>query len=52
MTLTIEPDLTYHVDGSGGKEKRVLLHEEDVVLTATGCELLTRRAPREIPVIE
>ena len=45
MTLTIEPGLTYHVDGPNGKEKRVLLHEENVVLTATGCELLTRRAP-------
>ena len=44
--------LTYHVDGPDGKDKRVLLHEENVVLTATGCELLTRRAPREIPVIE
>ena len=52
MTLTIEPGLTYHVDGPNGKEKRVLLHEENVVLTATGCELLTRRAPREIPVTE
>ena len=36
---------------SDEKDKRVLLHEENVVLTATGCELLTRRAPREIPVI-
>ena len=52
MTLTIEPGLTYHVDGPDGKEKRVLLHEENVVLTAADCELLTRRAPREIPVIE
>ena len=47
MTLTIEPGLPFVVDG----EKKILVHEENVVVTPNGGELLTRRAPREMPVI-
>ena len=28
-----------------------MVHEENVVVTETGCELLSARAPRELPVI-
>jgi len=41
MVLTIEPGMEY----APGK---MIVHEEDVVITSDGCELLTRRAPREL----
>jgi Xaa-Pro aminopeptidase len=44
MVMTIEPGLVY---GDGA----LMLHEENLVITETGCELLTRRAPRELPVL-
>lgn len=44
MVLTIEPSLGY---GDG----RIMVHEENVVIRATGAALLTDRAPRELPVI-
>ncbi|MFO1091340.1 MAG: Xaa-Pro peptidase family protein [Hyphomicrobiales bacterium] len=44
MVLTIEPGMEY----APGKS---LVHEENVVVRADGAELLTRRAPRELPVI-
>lgn len=47
MVLTIEPGMPFVVNG----EKKVLVHEENLVVREGGAELLTRRAPREIPVI-
>lgn len=44
MVLTIEPGVEY-------APGRMIVHEENVVITAAGAELLTRRAPRELPVI-
>ena len=44
MVLTLEPGLQI---GPG----RSRVHEEDVVVTDDGAELLTRRAPAELPVI-
>jgi len=44
MVMTIEPGMEY-APGC------MLLHEENVVITEEGAELLTRRAPREMPVI-
>lgn len=49
MVLTIEPSLV--LPGHGGMARRLMVHEENVVVTATGCELLTRRAARELPVV-
>lgn len=43
--VTIEPSIVY----AGGKQVHV--HEEDIVVTKSGPVLLTRRAPRELPVI-
>jgi Xaa-Pro aminopeptidase len=42
MVITVEPGLVF---GPG----QIMLHEEDVVITEEGCELLTRRAPMELP---
>ena len=44
MVITIEPGMEY----APGK---MILHEENVVVRADGAELLTRRAPRAMPVI-
>jgi Xaa-Pro dipeptidase len=44
MVLTIEPGMTY----APGK---MIVHEENIVVTADGARLLTTRAPRELPVI-
>ena len=51
MVLTIEPGLPFIVGGRNGSERKILVHEENVVVTPQGGELLTRRAPREMPVI-
>ena len=52
MTLTIEPGLPFFIEGASGPERKILVHEENVVVTPDGGELLTRRAPRQIPIIE
>jgi Xaa-Pro aminopeptidase len=49
MVITLEPSLT--LPGLGGMARRLMVHEEDVVVTPTGCELLTRRAAAELPVV-
>jgi len=45
MVITIEPSASF---GRG----KILVHEEDLVVTEDGARLLTRRAPREMPVID
>lgn len=45
MVLTIEPG----VEIAPGK---IMVHEENIVLRASGAELLSRRAPAELPVLE
>jgi Xaa-Pro aminopeptidase len=49
MALTLEPSLVWSAPGGGGR--RLMVHEENIVVTAKGCELLTRRAAPELPVI-
>ncbi|PYG27190.1 M24 family metallopeptidase [Pelagimonas varians] len=44
MVLTLEPSLSY---GDG----RIMVHEENIVIRATGPELLTTRAAPELPVL-
>ncbi len=44
MIMTIEPGMEY-------RPGKMIVHEENLVITEDGCELLTRRAPREMPVI-
>jgi Xaa-Pro aminopeptidase len=45
MVLTIEPGMEY----APGK---MIVHEENIVVRADGAELLTRRAPREMWVVD
>ena len=51
MCLTIEPRVAYTVAGADGPEPRLLFAEENGVVTEDGFELLTRRAPFELPVV-
>jgi len=44
MVLTIEPSLSY---GNG----LMMVHEENIVVRADGCELLSPRASTELPII-
>jgi Xaa-Pro aminopeptidase len=44
MVLTLEPSLSY---GDG----RIMVHEENIVVRADGAQLLTTRAPVDLPVI-
>lgn len=44
MVLTIEPGMEY-------APGRMIVHEENIVVREGGAELLTTRAPREMPVI-
>ena len=43
MVMTIEPVAAF------GRDK-MLVHEENLVITEDGCRMLTRRAPRQMPV--
>ena len=49
MVLTIEPSLV--LPGAGGMTRRLMVHEENLVVTRDGCEVLTRRAAPELPVV-
>ncbi len=44
MVMTLEPGYSY-ADG------KMMVHEENLIVTETGYELLSTRAPRDIPVI-
>ena len=45
MVLTIEPGMEY-------EKGKMLVHEENIVVHKDGAELITKRAPREIPIIK
>ncbi len=44
MVITLEPSLDY---GDGF----VMVHEENIAIEANGCQLLTRRAPQQFPIL-
>jgi Xaa-Pro dipeptidase len=51
MVITLEPSMSFVVPGPHGPESRIMAHEENLVITNDGYELLTTRAPSELPVI-
>jgi Xaa-Pro aminopeptidase len=51
MVITIEPSLAFRATDQEGSPTKLMLHEENVVVTEDGCSLLSRRSPREIPVV-
>jgi Xaa-Pro aminopeptidase len=48
MVLTLEPGIGFI--GPDGR-KKVLVHEENLVVTEDGCALLSKRGPRQMPVV-
>ena len=48
MVITLEPSIGY-ISSDG--EQRMMVAEENLIITENGPEFLTRRAPRELPVI-
>jgi len=44
MILTLEPGMTF-------APNRMMVHEENILITETGCELLHKRAWSKLPVI-
>lgn len=51
MVLTLEPGIVVKQATNRQSERRVVVHEENVVVTKTGSSLLSVRTPKEIPVI-
>lgn len=49
MVLAIEPFVT--LPAMEQMPWRLMVHEEDVVVTQTGCEVLSRRAAPELPIL-
>ena len=45
MVMTLEPGMAF-------APGRQMVHEENIVITGDGADWLTRRAPRELPVIQ
>ncbi|MBI4182399.1 MAG: aminopeptidase P family protein [Proteobacteria bacterium] len=51
MAITIAPALAFAEPSADGPQGRLAVHEENIVITGDGAELLTRRAPPEMPFI-
>jgi Xaa-Pro aminopeptidase len=49
MVLTLEPSLV--MPPAEGMARRLMVHEENIVVTREGCELLTQRAALDLPVV-
>ena len=45
MVLTIEPGMEY-------AKGKMIVHEENIIIRKDGAELITKRAPKEIPIIK
>ena len=50
LVFTLEPSARYEVAEAPGRRK-LMVHEENVVVTETGVQLLSRRAAPEIPLL-
>jgi Xaa-Pro aminopeptidase len=49
MVLTVEPSIV--LPACPGRGPRLMVHEENLVVTDDGCHLLTHRAPPELTVV-
>jgi Xaa-Pro dipeptidase len=52
MVITLEPSMSYRVSDTSNASPKLMVHEENIVITDDGYELLSRRAPPEIPLLE
>ena len=44
MIITLEPSMEYNTG-------KMIVHEENILITENGCELLTTRTPKSLPII-
>ena len=44
MVITLEPSMEY-------KTGKMIVHEENILITENGCELLSTRTPKSLPII-
>jgi Xaa-Pro dipeptidase len=51
MLITLKPSVSFTVPGTAGPKARMMAHEENLVITDDGYELLTTRTPPELPII-
>jgi Xaa-Pro aminopeptidase len=49
LVFTLEPSAKYALAGSDNK--KLMVHEENLVVTEAGVELLSKRASRDIPML-
>jgi Xaa-Pro dipeptidase len=49
MVITVEPSAEFEIVTLAGTAKRMLIHEENLVVTYDGPQLLSARAPRGLP---
>lgn len=52
MVITLEPSMTYVWPDPAGPVAKLMVHEENVVVTEDGCVLLSRRASADIPLLD
>jgi Xaa-Pro aminopeptidase len=51
MVLTLEPGIVLEPARNRQRDKKIVVHEENLVVTANGADLLSLRAPRDIPIV-
>ena len=44
MIITLEPSMEHNTG-------KMIVHEENILITENGCELLTTRTPKSLPII-
>ena len=44
MVITLAPSMEYNAG-------KMIVHEENILITENGCELLTTRTPKSLPII-
>jgi Xaa-Pro dipeptidase len=51
MVLSVEPGIVLKQATQKQRDKRIMVHEENLLVTANGAKLISVRTPQEIPVI-
>ncbi|WP_128957317.1 M24 family metallopeptidase [Bradyrhizobium zhanjiangense] len=52
MVLTLEPSLVLKPSSGRQADRRIMVHEENILVTETGCRLMSLRTPKEMPIIQ
>jgi Xaa-Pro aminopeptidase len=51
MVLTLEPGIILKEAAKTQRDKRIMVHEENLLVTANGAKLISERTPQDIPVV-